>query len=219
MTETARFRQSGDGEEAPAAGLLRECGQRLTDPALWRQFEDRFHRTVVTHVTRVMQNRFRSDNLDEARDLVQEVYLRLVSDNGRLLRSFKGDTDFSVKAFLARITVNVVTDYYRSRNADKRRPAEIISIEHARRLEMDLPGEAVETNIASILSVIDINRLMEGESDRRNAARNVLIFKLHYVDGFSSREIAQFPAFGLKESAIDLVLKNLKALLKRKMAL
>jgi RNA polymerase sigma factor (sigma-70 family) len=219
MTETARFRQSGDGEECSSADLLRECGQRLADPALWRQFEKRFHRSVLTYVTRVMGNRFRSDSLDDARDLVQEVYLRLVEDNGRVLRSFKGDTEFSVKAFLARITVNVASEYYRSRNAEKRGTAEIISIDQARQQEMDLPEEAVKTNIASILSVIDIDRLLEAEPDKRNAARNVLIFKLHYVNGFTAREIAQFPAFGLEVSAVGSILRNLKLHLNRKMGL
>jgi RNA polymerase sigma factor (sigma-70 family) len=217
MTDTLRFRRTEAAGTLSSADLLRECGQRMTDPILWKQFQDRFHKTILTLVMRVMWNRFRNDCLDEACDLVQDVYMRMLDDNGRMLRSFRGDADFSVKAFLARVVLNVVSDHYRSMVAEKRGPAKIISIEDARDQGMDLPGEAVDLDIASILSWIDVERLMESESDRRNAARNILIFKLHYVDGFTVKEIAQFPSFGLKESAIDAVLQSMRSHLKKRM--
>lgn len=217
MTETLRFRRSGSEDPLSSADLLRECGQRLTDPVLWKEFQARFHKTILTSITRVMWSRFRTDCLEEACDVAQDVYIRLLADKGRLLRSFKGETDLSVKSFLARVTVNIVSDHYRLQRADKRQPADIISIEHARQQGRDLAGEGAELDVASILAWIDVERLMDSESDRRNAARNVLIFKLHYVDGFPVSEIAEFPAFGLKESAIHLVLQNMRTHLKKRM--
>jgi RNA polymerase sigma factor (sigma-70 family) len=216
MTDALRFGRKA-GEEISSADLLRLCGQRLTDAALWREFQDRFHKTILTFVMRVMCNAFRNDCLEEACDITQDVYLRMLDNNGRMLRSFKGDTDFSVKAFLSRVAVNVVSDHYRRSNAEKRRPAEIISIEGARQQGRDLAGEAVELDIASILSWIDVKRLMDSESDRRNAARNVLIFKLHHVDGFTVQEIAEFPGFGLKETAIRDALSQMRAHLQKRM--
>jgi RNA polymerase sigma factor (sigma-70 family) len=217
MTDTLRFRRTETGDTLGSAELLRECGQRLTDPVLWKHFQDRFQKTILTLVMRVMWNRFRNDCLDEACDLVQDIYLRMLDDNGRMLRSFRGDTDFSVRAFLARVVLNVVSDHYRSMEAEKRRPADIVSIEEARSQKKELPGEAVELDVVSILSWIDVERLMETEPDRHKAARNVLIFKLFYIDGFTIKEISQFPAFGLKESSIDEVLMNMRALLKKRM--
>lgn len=217
MTEVPRFRRGS--ENTSAADLLRECGQKLTDLALWQQFEDRFHRLIMTYVLRVMGNRFGQDGLDDACDLVQEVYLRLVRNDGRWLRSFKGQTDFSVMAFLSRIAVSVVTDHYRSQQAGKRKPADVISIEAVRNQESDPPGSAVDVNIPAILSVIDVDRLIEAEPDRRNATRNVLIFKLYFVDQLTVKEIAQFPAFGLKEAAIESILKKMRTTLKKKMGL
>jgi RNA polymerase sigma factor (sigma-70 family) len=219
MTGPEGYGRSGDAEETSSGDLVRECGQKLTDPALWQRFQDRFHRPIMTYVVRVMWNRFRKDSIEDAGDLVQEVYLRLVRNNGRLLRSFKGQTDFSVKAFLSRIAMSVVSDHYRSQLAGKRKPAEVISIEHARHRDEDPPGSAVEINIPAVLSAIDVERLIEAESDRKNVMRNVLIFKLHYVDRFTVKEIAQFPGFGLKESAIDLILQNLRTSLRKRMGL
>jgi RNA polymerase sigma factor (sigma-70 family) len=217
MTDAFRFGRQAAGEDLSSADLLRLCGQRLTDPALWKEFQRRFHKTVLTFVMRGMSNAFRDDRLEEVCDIAQDVYLRMLDNDGRMLRSFKGDTDFSVKAFLSRVAVNVVFDHYRRNNAEKRRPAEVISIEDARQQGRDFAGEAVELDIASILSWIDVERLMDSESDRRNAARNVLIFKLHHVDGFSVQEIAGFPGFGLKETAIRDALAKMRAHLQRRM--
>jgi len=216
MTDVLKFRRSS-GEPLSSSELLRECGERLTDPDLWKEFQNRFHKTIITLVMRVLCNRFRSDCVEQACDLVQEVYLRLIANNARLLRSYKGDTDFSARAFMAGVTVNVVSDHHRSTQADKRRPAEIISIEEARDQGVGLDGEAVEMDIASILSWIDVERLVEFDDDRRNAARNVLIFKLHYVDQLPVADIAKFPVFGLKESAVHLVLQKMRAHLKKRM--
>jgi len=109
--------------------------------------------------------------------------------------------------------MSVVSDHYRSQQAGKRQSGEVISIERSRneRITSD------DMDFSAVLSWIDVERLMESDSDRRNAARNVLIFKLHYVDGFTASEISQFPAFGLTESAIEVILKNLRLRLKKKM--
>jgi RNA polymerase sigma factor (sigma-70 family) len=219
MTDSLRFDRQFEGEPFSSADLLRLCGDRLTDAALWKEFQRRFHETVLTFVMRAMCNAFRNDCLEQACDMAQDVYLRMLDNNGRMLRSFKGDTDFSVKAFLSRVAVNVVSDHYRRSQAEKRRPAEVISIEDARQQKREIPGEAVELDIASILSWIDVERLMDSESDRRNAARNVLIFKLHYVDGFSVQEIAEFPGFGLKETAIRDAINEMRAHLQKRMGI
>jgi DNA-directed RNA polymerase specialized sigma24 family protein len=64
--------------------------------------------------------------------------------------------------------------------------------------------------LSSILSWIDIERVIEGDPDQKNAGRNALIFKLHYVDGFSSAEIANFPGFGLSKSGVETILGRLR---------
>ena len=112
--------------------------------------------------------------------------------------------------------MGVVSDYYRARQAGKRQTAEIVSIDQARQQE-ERSNTAEELDVTSILSWIDVQRLVESEPDRRNATRNVLIFKLHYVEGLTVREISQYPGFDLTESAIEIILKNLRAQLKKRM--
>src|SRR2546430_15722033 len=114
-----RWQKAGD---ASAADLLRECGQKLTDRALWAKFQERFQGLIFLYLLRAL--RFRSIREDAAGivpDLAQEVYLKLVQHDGRILRSFRGDTEVSVMAFLARISASVVQDHQRHGASEKRR--------------------------------------------------------------------------------------------------
>src|SRR5215470_8347525 len=122
------FRRQKTGETG-AADLLRECGEKLTDRVLWTQFQERFQGLIFLYLMRALRlRRIQEDVADMVPDLAQEVYLRLVQYDGRTLRSFRGTTEFSVMAFLARISSSVVQDYQRAINTDKRR-AQVIPIE------------------------------------------------------------------------------------------
>src|SRR6516162_10164498 len=108
-----RFRWQ-KASEASAADLLRECGEKLTDRALWAEFQERFQGLIFLYLMRAMRlRRIQDDAADVVPDLAQEVYLRLVQHDGRILRGFRGITEFSVMAFLARISSSVVQDYQR----------------------------------------------------------------------------------------------------------
>jgi DNA-directed RNA polymerase specialized sigma24 family protein len=209
-----RFRWQKTGETS-AAELLRECGERLTDRALWAKFQERFQGLIFLYLMRALRlRRIHDDATDVVPDLAQEVYLRLVQHDGRILRAFRGTTEFSVMAFLARISSSVVQDYHRHEASDKR-SAQILPMESAKAAELGgmLSPDTAEfdsNKLGAILSWIDVERIVEGDPDRKNARRNALIFKLHYIDGFESGEIAQFPGFDLTKAGVDTILARLR---------
>ena len=206
-----RWQKAGD---TPAADLLRECGERLTDRVLWTRFQERFQGLIFLYLMRALRfRRIQDDMSDIVPDLAQEVYLRLVQHAGRILRSFRGTTEFSVMAFLARVSSSVVQDYQRQITSEKRR-AQVIPIESAKGGEVaarSVESPEFDSNaLSSILSWIDIERIVEGDPDRKNARRNALIFKLHYIDGFEAAEIARFPGFELTKSGVETILARLR---------
>jgi RNA polymerase sigma factor (sigma-70 family) len=215
MTDTVRRFRWHKAGEAPAADLLRECGQKLTDRALWAKFQERFQGLIFLYLLRSLRFRsIREDAMGIVPDLAQEVYMKLVQHDGRILRSFRGETEYSVMAFLAKISANVVQDYHRRSGREKRR-GQVISIDAVKDAEFGDRGvrespEFDSNALSSILSWIDIERVIEGDPDRKNARRNALIFKLHYVDGFSSAEIARFPGFDLTQGGVETVLGRLR---------
>src|SRR2546422_9157144 len=128
MQENRWFRWHATGETT-AADLLRECGEKLTDRALWTKFQERFQGLIFLYLMRALRlRRIQEDTSDVVPDLAQEVYLRLVQHNGRVLRSFRGTTEVSVLAFLGRISSSVVQDYQWQIATEKRRSI-IIPIE------------------------------------------------------------------------------------------
>jgi DNA-directed RNA polymerase specialized sigma24 family protein len=202
-------------DETPAADLIRECGEKLTDRALWSKFQQRFQGLIFLYLMRALRlRRIQEDAGDIVPDLAQEVYVRLVQRDGQALRSFRGTTEFSVMAFLARISSSVVQDHRRHLMSEKRR-ANVVPIETAKAGERaGLPSpespEFDSNTLSSIISWIDIERIVEGDPDRKNARRNALIFKLHYIDGFEAGEISQFPGFELTKSGVETILARLR---------
>lgn len=117
-------------------------------------------------------------------------------------------------AFLAKISASVVLDHQR-RAATGKRSAQVIPIENARATESGGrksadSSEFDSTQLSAILSWIDMERVIAGELDQKNARRNALIFKLHYINGFESGEIAQFPGFDLTKSGVQAILARLR---------
>ncbi len=117
-------------------------------------------------------------------------------------------------AFLARISASVVQDHQRHGSSDKRR-AQVVSIESVQAAELGGiaspdSSEFDSSRLSSILSWIDVERIVEGDPDRKNAQRNALIFKLHYIDGFESAEISRFPGFELTKSGVETILARLR---------
>ena len=131
-----KFPGANAGETSPAE-LLRECGEKLTDRALWTKFQERFQGLIFLYLLRALRYRsMKDDAADIVPDLAQEVYLRLVQNDGRILRSFRGSTEFSVMAFLSRISATVVQDHLRQLGSSKRR-GHIVSIDKAKVAEFD----------------------------------------------------------------------------------
>jgi RNA polymerase sigma-70 factor (ECF subfamily) len=206
-----RFRWHKASEDS-AADMLRECGEKLTDRGLWTKFQDRFQGLIFLYLMRALKMRgIHEDTADVVPDLAQEVYLRLVQHDGRILRTFRGTTEFSVMAFLARISSSVVLDHLRAGSSEKRR-AQIVPLETVQASENSeiSSRDAKDFDLSSVLSWIDIERVVESDPDRKNARRNALIFKLHYIDGFDSAEIARFPGFDLTQSGVETVLARLR---------
>ncbi len=114
MTHLESIQKAGD-EGISSATLPRECGVHPTDTDLWEEFQKRFQKRIFLYVLRACRiSRGHQDEIREiVLDLAQEVYVRLVQNEGRMLQSFRGQTDFAVKAFLARIATSVVSDHFR----------------------------------------------------------------------------------------------------------
>jgi DNA-directed RNA polymerase specialized sigma24 family protein len=64
---------------------------------------------------------------------------------------------------------------------------------------------SAEINISAILGLIDVEKVLR-ENESKNPERDLLIFRLHFVEGLSAREIASIPSLKLTTSGLEKVL-------------
>ena len=209
MEESVRFRWRSAGEIS-SAELVRQCGQKLGDRSLWELFQKRFQKLIFLYLMRALKFHSKRDDVAElVPELAQDVYLRLVQNKGSMLRTFRGDSDVSVAAFLARACGSVAIDHLRYSESLKR-SGNVVSIEEAKEVIDRSPRDHAQPNVDAILKWIDVEKLAANDPDQKNARRNAIIFKLHFIDGLTTEEIAEFPGFDLSERGVGSVITRLR---------
>ncbi len=212
--------------ERSAVALVKDCGLS-TDPAAWTEFVDTFNRRIVAAVIRERRLRGLSSDpaaADAVSDLVQDVYLRLLANDRRALRDFRGETELSVYAYLARIVRAAVGDRTRRDSSQKR---------HAQTVPLDagVDGEG-STPLSELLAASEVSspelqmreravpgrlRALLAGGGVPNPERDALVFELHVLEGLSAREIAGIPALDLSLSAVEGVLRRTRERLRERL--
>ena len=210
-----RLTDSGQADALTAPELLRHCAKNLRNRELWEAFYSRYRRKILLYLLRAF--RMFGGNSDEfnryADDWLQEVFTKLVQKEGRVIGSFRGETEVSVYAFLAAIALSVVADQLRSQKALRRR-AQVVSLDQVQSFE--LPHMDGETKVSALLEVIDIGKALRANDKSKNPERDLLIFQLHFVEGLTAREIASIPSLKLTTSGLEKVLNRVKSRLVQK---
>jgi DNA-directed RNA polymerase specialized sigma24 family protein len=131
---------------------------------------------------------------DTADEWVQKVFAKLVENDGRVIRSFRAAAEGSVHAFLASIAVSIVADHRHLQEAP---------IPRGRKGAPDSP-------ISAMLDLIDVEKALKTDEDSRNYERNLLIFRLHFVEGLTARQIASIITLNLTISELEEALNRIK---------
>ncbi|MBI4850921.1 MAG: RNA polymerase sigma factor [Acidobacteria bacterium] len=161
----------------------------------------------------------------EVKEIVQETFLSLLSNDYRTLRDFRGSTEVELNAYLAKVVHNIsvnlsrkedrqnfsgklvsldnipnsgnINDYFDEENA--------ISFEELMAAEDKFSPDYILKDKFSPQEVQDLLRsVLEGS----NAARDALIFYLHVIVGLSAREIATMPAISLTITNIQTIVSR-----------
>ena len=106
--ELSAYNNNPAGLDVPC--LMRECGKDLQNTELWEEFYSRFRRKILLYLLRAfrMMGGHSEEFARYADDWIQDVFTKLVQNDGRVIRSFRGTTELSVYAFLGTISVSVV---------------------------------------------------------------------------------------------------------------
>lgn len=161
----------------------------------WVELIRRYDRKVL----RVLWN---SGGRGELEDLRQEVWARLLANDGRALKGLRAERQGSLSLFLAMTAKRVALDHVRAR---KSRPV----IEH----------DAVATGIPDVAASpedhaqaarrkqILVRALETVASESANPGRDRDILRLHFEEGYSANEIAEM-GIGLPAKGVESVLRR-----------
>jgi RNA polymerase sigma factor (sigma-70 family) len=211
--------------------LVKLCAQEPLNEAVWGEFCDRFHSAIQSSIYReccrtgAPQRASSFGNVYE--DLVQEVYVKLVSSHCKALREFKGASENSIFLYLGIIGRNVVRNYWMNLAAQKRASVEV-PLEAPASSDEDSSGSSPEDEIRS--RQFDLEDQLDEESLRqeietildqtlqgKNRHRDRLIFQLAIYEGFTAEEISSRFDFDLSAKGIGNLLSQLKHVLKEEL--
>ena len=209
--------------------LIKLCASNPRNESAWLEFYRRFDERIGLVVYRECKERRVTNNPTQLRqivqDLVQDVYMRLVENNCRALKSFKGKSENSIYTYLGIIAKNVVLNYVIMMGAQKR-PTVVKSIDEIFK-SLDKTGEITLKNsgkmtnakadekLRQIFFEETIDELLDKCVKGRDKERNKLIFKLYFFDGFSPEEITLYFRMPVSPKRIGNIIADIKQEMRR----
>jgi RNA polymerase sigma-70 factor (ECF subfamily) len=152
---------------------------------------------------------FLYDSGAESEDILQEA-LGKMAESGAELAQALPEEEPALLAYLSILASNTARDWFRARGATKRGFKVTHSLDG---LEQAAPHLfARETPIEKSLLFRQIEASLEGDP------REVLLFRLHYRQGFTASEIARIPAVGLSTKGVESVLTRMRTRLRAKLS-
>jgi RNA polymerase sigma factor (sigma-70 family) len=138
--------------------------------------------------------------LSEVVDLRQDVYEKLIKNDGAVLRAFRGERSGALRRYVLRIASALAMDHLRSKKRSDQTATQIEAVESCsapaaspERATLDQQGhERFERELL---------RLADGD------ARNLMMLRAHFSDGLSAGDIARL-GVGLVEKSVDTFLRR-----------
>jgi RNA polymerase sigma-70 factor, ECF subfamily len=187
--------------------LIRECSES-GETAAWEEFIRRFQRLISVVALRTASH-WAETSPALIDDLVQETYLKLCADRGRVLRNFEPHHPEAIYGFLKVLTANVVNDYFKARLAAKRGAGQT---EQGFGLVEPMasdgaPGSAGAMERDVLLKEIDVFLQTLPQRDR-------LIFQLYYRQGMAASAIASLPTIELTTKGVESTLHRVTQIIR-----
>lgn len=186
--------------------LARICAYS-TDAPEWEQFVRVITPVVALTVQRVSQM-WGDASAPLVSEIVQEVFLKLVEEDRRILREFEDRGNLAFLKLLRMVAASVATDYHRRAQASKRGgpggPLPLQTIEAQLGISDHRATDAVEW--PTLMAQLDGLLRLDSENI---SARDRQIFWLYYRHGLSAQAIAKIPSMDLTPKGVESVLRRM----------
>jgi DNA-directed RNA polymerase specialized sigma24 family protein len=146
--------------------------------------------------------------------LVQDTYLKLCENDGRLLDSFRPRHEDSIYGLLKVVAANVVHDHFKSALAAKRGAALTEVIVEPVQTEPRAAGADSFEAVSRRLQLEQVERILRQVTAGKDQERKRIIFWLRHRQGLTASEIASIPSIGLTTEGVESVLMRLAAMIR-----
>ena len=181
----------------------------------WDGFLARFHELIVSTVVRTLSTSS-GPNRAMVEDLVQDIYLKLCANDGKILRHLRSDHPNGVYALVRAVAYSTTVDHLRTlRNPikDARKAVSLDVLQHDLAL-----AEPAESELHRRMLFERIDGLLTAACAPESRMRDRNVFWLYYRQGFTAKEIAALPAVGLTVKGVESLLYRLTATLRAQLA-
>lgn len=193
------------------------------DSSAWEAFVERFDRALRWGIGRVLghfgDGRGGSAipaREDSARDVLQECYFKLLSDDRRILGLCRERDDKALNAYFARLGERCARDFVRSRGAQKRGYDCQVSLADLR--EELIPTRVAESPEAGALlkeARAELLQRCRKAAGRKQRERNYRILVMAFLEGLTSKEISERLAGRVSHTSIDSLVYRARQRLER----
>ena len=155
---------------------------------------DEFFATLHPILKRVASRvAFQYGASQDIEDLIQEMNLKVINSGDSILAALPREQP-AVAAYFAVLAANCARDYFRVRHAIKRGADATVGLDD--RLAGIVPASPMDGHDRSLL-------VSQIEDALPHDKRESTIFRLYYRQGFTMKEIASIPAFGLSIKGVE----------------
>jgi len=201
-----------DYSSLSAGELARRCAES-DDPAVWEEFVCRFHPLIASVVLRTAR-RWGVTSTAVIDDVIQEIYLKLCSDQCRLLRDFKPHHEDAIFGYLKVVAANAASDYFKStihEPSDAAAGPELLETMDTR------PAHSGPSFTERQVLIGEIDACLQKILPASSRERDYEIFWLHYRAGMTARAIAELQYLGLTTKGVESTLLRLIRLLRQEL--
>jgi RNA polymerase sigma factor (sigma-70 family) len=206
-------------EGLPSCQLFEHCASDYDDDRYWEEFVRRFNNSLTLSVCHVYR-RLNGESQPPfwlVSDLLQEVYLKILKDRCAILRGFRGESEIEAEVYLMHTAISSTIDYLRRQNSVKR----YVQTESLDRTHLRGEFRRRRYNILNPytgkLAEDDVIKILRRNFTGLHSRRNIMIFLLHFREGFTAEEIADSNVFNLKPSSIAHILDRMREKLRKVM--
>jgi RNA polymerase sigma-70 factor, ECF subfamily len=185
--------------------------------AAWEEFVRRFHRLIAKMVLRAAV-RFGDSSTQTVDDLIQETYLKLCSDNYRILREFEHRHPDAFIGYVQVVAANVARDHFKASYSKKRGANQVEGIPDDAVLASREDSAGSPRAIERAVLIEEIQRHLDLIVTGADKDRNRQIFWFYYRAGLSSGAIAALPGIGLSTKGVESLILRITRELRERMA-